>query len=121
MAEKVITTVNVLEISDTNTMSITRLVAFPDNEAGNKEAEGLFCRLVKENSSDVALTKKDITVGLEDGYFKEGSYFVCIVHSTPKPAAAKRVKSPQSMEDKVNRRIAGLIAGLEQMKRPEKK
>ncbi len=73
-------TVNVIEISDTGTMSINQLVAFPDTPNGNAQAEELFKALVHENASDPS--QHDTNMLCEDGYFSEGTYYCAIIHST---------------------------------------
>ena len=73
-------TVNVIEITDTRTMSINRLVCFPDNEEGNIDAEKLFKKILKKGYKTITLD--DIKYALEDGYFSRHTYYIAIVHST---------------------------------------
>jgi hypothetical protein len=76
-----ITTVNIIEIDDTMTMSVTQLVSFPDNELGNERAEELFGDLMKKHDSD--MVDEDVEDALDSGYYKDDTYYLCIVHSTP--------------------------------------
>lgn len=74
-------TVNVIEISDTLTMAVQQLRAFNDNHDGNAEAEKLFVTLIQEqNEGDV--DDETIDDALENGYYEQGTYYVCLVHST---------------------------------------
>jgi hypothetical protein len=77
-----LSTVNVIEIPDTSHMAVQQLVSFPDTPEGNKKAEALFIQLVNENGGPLG---KDIAVFdemLENGYYENGTYYVCLVHST---------------------------------------
>jgi hypothetical protein len=73
-------TVNVIEITDTNSMNINRLVCFPDNKEGNVDAEKLFKKIIKKGYKTI--TSEDIHYALDDGYFSRHNYYVAIVHST---------------------------------------
>ena len=73
-------TVNVIEIPDKYTMAIHQLASYNDDEDGNADAEKFFRKLVAENSETIS--DEDLEIALEDGYWEEGSYYVCIVHST---------------------------------------
>lgn len=73
-------TVNVVEMPDTDDMTIAQLTAFADTEQGNQEAEQLFAELVKENYAET--TEEEIQESLEDGYFQRHNYRVYIIHST---------------------------------------
>lgn len=73
-------TVNVTEVINA---SIAQVFSFTDDEEGNKEAEAIFKKLVKENGAKT--TKKQIEASIEDGYFIEmgnEDYSVFITHSS---------------------------------------
>lgn len=69
-----IQTVNVIRY---NMGSILNVIAFPDTDEGNKEAEATFTDLAKQNG----FLEEDIEVGLEDGYCEQGEFQIFIVHS----------------------------------------
>jgi len=72
-------TVNVIEIIDNDLQSIR---SFADTPEGNKRAEKLFLRCVKENSTfGNALPKDTATDLLDDGVFTDDTYTVLITHS----------------------------------------
>lgn len=80
-------TVNIIEITNGDLQSIR---SFPDNPKGNKQAERLFKRLVKEFEAQTLTTKRDAILSnpadmqnyLDDGIFEEDGYQVIISHST---------------------------------------
>lgn len=59
------------------------IVSFADSAEGNKQAEELFIKLVRETASDTS--NEAIEAYLEDGYCKIGEGFVAIVHSRTEP------------------------------------
>jgi hypothetical protein len=69
-------TVNVVQASDTGPTSV---VSFSESPKGNKEAEALFTRIVKENEPD--FSDEDVDACLDNGYYEDGSYSVYICHS----------------------------------------
>jgi len=76
-----LSTINVIEIADTNNMSVNQLVAFPDSPEGNTAAEALFVKLVRENEDDEKMNDEEIGNLLDDGYYRNDTYYVAIVHS----------------------------------------
>jgi hypothetical protein len=77
--EKKMNTVNVIEVTDTDSMSIDQLAAFPDTPEGNKQAEDLFIKLIEEkHPKEIA----QISFAVEDGWFCCDNYYLAIVHST---------------------------------------
>jgi len=70
-------TVNVVEYADGTLQSIR---SFVDNECGNKRAEKLFLRCVKENSDPLWHEQEDLDAMIEDGTFEEGTYQVFLCH-----------------------------------------
>jgi hypothetical protein len=80
-------TVNVIEITDTSSMAIEQLVAFPDDEGGNKKAEELFTALLKKRYSKVPADLREpldetIVDALDDGWWEAKGYMILIVHSS---------------------------------------
>jgi hypothetical protein len=80
-------TVNIIEITNGDLQSIR---SFADTPEGNKQAERLFKRLVKEFEAQTLTTKRDAVLSnpadmqnyLDDGIFEEDGYQVIISHST---------------------------------------
>lgn len=79
-------TVNVIEMCDQNAMRVDQLLAFPDDEDGNKKAEDAFRRLAKENFHGFAERFESVMEdALERGYWDDGQgYYLWIAHSTGK-------------------------------------
>lgn len=75
-----INTVNVLEITGGNFQSLR---AFPETPEGNKEAEEVFRKCVKENWDNCRgeLTDETLDSITEDGHFEECTYELLLVHS----------------------------------------
>ena len=69
-------TVNVIEYCDDSVLSIR---SFQDDEEGNKEAEELFTKILKEQNRSI---EDDIEVALEDGFSEQGNYQIFISHSS---------------------------------------
>ena len=76
--KKTLNTVNIIEIPDSGNMAIQKLVSYPDNKDGNALAETLFRKLVAEQT----IGNVDLEIALDNGYFEDGTYYICIVHST---------------------------------------
>jgi hypothetical protein len=79
-----VTTVNVIEIPDTDHNGGIFLSAFPDTPEGNQEAEALFTKLFDANTYFDEEEKCSIEQALEDGYFEADKYYIAIVHSVPR-------------------------------------
>jgi hypothetical protein len=71
-----ISTVNVIEYI---TNSVHTITSFKENKVGNREAEMLFHKLVKENYPETM--EEEIEDCLDNGYFMQGGYEVYITHS----------------------------------------
>lgn len=78
-----ITTVNVLEISDVETMSVSQLVSFnyegdnDDEDDGLRSAEKLFKALALENGA----ADDELASLVEDGEYLYGNYRLCLIRS----------------------------------------
>lgn len=70
-------TVNIIEYVDETIQGVT---SFKDNKIGNREAEMLFHKLVKENYPETL--EEEIENSLDNGYFEQNTYQVFIVHSS---------------------------------------
>ena len=71
-------TVNVIEVRG-DVFGIQSMASFTDDEEGNSLAEARFKSLVTENHK---VSKADIEVSIENGYFQEGEWIVLLTHST---------------------------------------
>lgn len=72
-------TLNVIEIPNTDDM-VMNVHSFTDgNPKGTVEAEKLFERLMLKNGGD----KSEVEDRITDGYYRDGTYYLAIVHSTP--------------------------------------
>jgi hypothetical protein len=74
---KELNTVNVVEM---NGDSVLSLVAFQDNEEGNRLAEIRFHDLAMENIKN--LVEEDVESYIEDGFVESGTFKLLLVHST---------------------------------------
>lgn len=70
-----VSTVNVMELSEYN----VSLTSFRDDEVGNREANMLFHKLVKENYPETL--DEEIEEYLDDGLFEKNGYKIFVVHS----------------------------------------
>lgn len=71
-----VSTVNIVESANNVPLCIT---SFKDNDVGNREAEMLFHKLVKENYPETL--EEEIEDSLDNGYFEQNTYQVFIIHS----------------------------------------
>jgi hypothetical protein len=74
-------TVNIIEISDVSNMSVSQLFSFADDKDGNKKAEEIFRRIVREHLTE-PVDDETLDSYLEDGCFEVGNFWIGIVHST---------------------------------------
>lgn len=75
-------TVNVIEMSDDELLGIR---SFSETPKGNKAAEKLFIKLVKENEPDdeksgYSSTKEDYKEIIDEGVWENGGYKVMLAH-----------------------------------------
>jgi hypothetical protein len=71
-----INTVNVIEVTEDNLCSIK---SFTEDDGGNKEAEELFIRIIKEQEGTDDLNF--IGDYLDEGYYEQGNYELYLIHS----------------------------------------
>ena len=80
MAQRIkLNTVNIIEMCNGRLQSIH---SFTDNPQGNKRAESLFRRLVREHNIPEEVTKADMECFLDDGIYNDQSgYELILSHS----------------------------------------
>lgn len=75
-------TVNVIEMANGEMQGVR---SFVDNPEGNKRAEDLFKRLVKENQQEPGLhprlIEEDYDDLIEEGLYENGTYQLFLTHS----------------------------------------
>lgn len=64
-------TVNVIQLDDNGNVSSVR--SWPETPEGNKEAEKLFLRIIKEHTSETAYAEEEFQAMLDEGMCDEPS------------------------------------------------
>ena len=77
MKTTAIQTINIIEYANN---TVTGIRSFADNKNGNKEAENLYCSIIKEHDPDTIEPELDLF--LENGYYEQGDYQIFLTHST---------------------------------------